>query len=127
MAVNLISSNDIEVSQTGSDIQLNIAETYGTYTLLGQKTGSASLNLPATFNELLVIILVASNQNVCFSITLPKDELTTSRGYNGGYYASASTNARYRVVASSTTIALNTAELNGSDVLSTSVIRVYYK
>lgn len=105
--------------------QINLALTWK---LAGNATGSSTITLPASFNELLCIITMNANASVVIPINIPKIALSsTDKGFNGGYYEGASVNAHARVTANAGTINLVIAKLNGSDVLNNSSIEVYYR
>ena len=94
---------------------------------VGDTTGTTSLTLPQDFNEILVVVKVANNDNVCITMVIPENTLyNTAHGFNGGYYA-GNINAHVRVLGSLTSISLSIATLNNSNVLSTSTMEVYYR
>ena len=99
------------------------------WTLIEEKTGNASVSLPASFNELLCVVSVSGSINVCFSIVIPYIELSsTNKGYNAGYFGSSDgVSSQVRVMATTTSAYLTTATLNKADNLSTSLTRYYYR
>lgn len=105
--------------------QINLAQTWN---LLGNTTGTSTINLPQSFNELLCVIAVDTNQSVSVSINIPKNAISSSdRGFNGGYYSGSSVNCFVRVIANNGTINLTSARLNNNDVTNNSLISVYYR
>ena len=88
---------------------------------------TASQSLPTNFDELLIVINV-NNSGVILTINIPKLFLSsTSREFRSGYFSSGSNGATVGFNVTSTTIALNQAILNGSDVTSNSTAILYYK
>lgn len=100
------------------------------WNLLGTKTGSSSMSLPSSFNELLCVVKVANNDSVQFSIIIPYIVLTTSsQGFNAGYFQQASGNvsAHCRINATKSSANLSYAFLNNSNILSSSTVKYYYR
>ena len=107
----------------------NYANDMFNWTLLGSKTGTTSINLPSSFNELMCIVKIDNNSNVQIPLTIPYACLTTSsQGFNGGYYmAGSSMCIGARVTATKTSASLNMAYLNTSAKTSTTVTDYYYR
>ena len=104
------------------------ADATNKWVALGDTTGTTALTLPQDFNEILAVVKVNNNNNVCIPIVIPEGSLySTSYGFNGGYYEGASVNAHARVLASLTSISIGGATLNGSNVLTNSKMEVYYR
>lgn len=96
--------------------------------LIASKTGTASVSLPDTFDELMCVVFASSNANVGVTINIPRNALTSStRGFNGGYYQGSGVNASARISATQTSANLTTAYLNGSDVTGSSGVYFYYR
>ena len=97
---------------------------------LGNTSGTGSINLPTSFNELMCYVKVSDNNNVIIPILILKDYLTTTEvGFNGGYggiQGSGGVSAAARVVAKSTTAKLGSCYLNNSSV-SNSTCKYYYR
>lgn len=96
---------------------------------MGTATGTNKVNIPTTFvpNELCAIVRVGTDETWQIPITVPQLFLRgTTRYLSSGFYASASENARVRIAASEYSISINAANSNGSNVISTSAIAIYY-
>lgn len=126
VGINQLADADYALAITGG-LQVDNEKVVPTFKYHNSATGSSSITLPTNYTELLAILIVDSNSNICFSNYIPKAELTTTRGYNGGYYGGASTNCRYRITVSSTTASINAVSLNGTSVINNSVLKIYYK
>lgn len=97
------------------------------WNLLGSKIGTAALNLPTNFNELLIIVTI-SGTTVEIPIVIPKNTLTNStKSFRGGYYGGTNTYVGVAAYVSLTTATLQMAVNTGNDVTSTSTTTVYYR
>lgn len=107
----------------------NNADATHVWKSVGNTTGSTSIALSGTINELLAVVKVANNDNVALSIVIPFNILkTTNTGFNSGYVNQGlGVSAGCRVLATTTSINLSIAYLNGNDSLSTSTMTVYYR
>ena len=95
---------------------------------LGNKTGNASINLPATFNEICCDPRLNSSADYQILIIIPYSTLSTgARGFHGGYYYTSSNCGGARINASQTSASLNTAYQNGSSVLNNTITHYYYR
>lgn len=97
--------------------------------LIDTKTGSTSVSLPSTFDELLCVVSVDNNANINIPIVIPYGMLTTtSLGFNGGYFRTSNVGSYARILATTTSANLTEAYLNGNnDKTSTSVTKFYYR
>ena len=96
---------------------------------LGDTSGSASINLPSSFNELLCMVKLNNNDNIQISIVIPYEHLTTTaQGFNGGYLQVYNGNAAMcRISATTTTASLTVAYIQSSSVLNNSSVSYYYR
>lgn len=107
---------------------LNELEDSDTWKLLGSVTGNTSINLPASFKEILAIVKVDNNDNVVFSFVIPYVSLkSTSQGFNNGYYQTTSINSYSRITCTLSSAQIVNAYLNTNSVLSTSTMDIYYR
>lgn len=126
-AINKVQA--VDMNEIKTVVNTNADATH-TWVELGVKQGSGSITLPNDYKEILVIINLQDNANAWLTLNIPQNlivNFTGSMGFNSGYYRSASLNAMGRVSVSSTTINLSQAYLNGTDVLSTTYMVVYYR
>lgn len=107
----------------------NNADATHVWKTLGNTTGSTALAISGTVNELLAVVKINNNDNVCLNIVIPFNILTTtSKGFNSGYVNNGlGVSSGCRVLASTTSINLSVAYLNGNDNLSSSTMMVYYR
>lgn len=107
----------------------NNADATHVWKSLGNATGSTAIAISGTVNELLAVVKVNNNDNVCLNIVIPFNILTTtSQGFNSGYVnQNIGVSAGCRVLATTTSINLSIAYLNGTDNLSASKLTVYYR
>lgn len=96
---------------------------------LGNKTGSNSISLPDSFNELLCMVKINNNDNVILSIMIPQPYLTSSsQSFNSGYLQFYNGNAAMvRIKATSTSANLVWSYMQSTDYTSTSVTTYYYR
>lgn len=96
------------------------------WNLLDSKTGNTAINLPSSFNELLVITKLTS-YNLHFSFNIPKLFLESNgKGFRSGYYGTG-TNGFCEIVASLSSVNLANAQSSGSTVTQDSTTTVYYR
>lgn len=100
--------------------------TLGSWTSLGTKTGSASISIPSGATELYILGKIDNNDNLAIPFYIPIIPTSQIR-ISGGYWQSASYGGRLAVDISSTSASIFYAYLNGSTVLNTSTITVYYR
>lgn len=154
MAVNLIDSTDITITQTGENITLNVEKdnvvsTSSTkpvenkaitnyvdektqWTYLRTATGTTPIDLSnIDYNELYIIGKAkndASDNGIWVDFYVLKDALLSSAvAMRKGYYYDASTNGMIFINISNSSVELNNATRNGATKTSVSQIVVYYK
>jgi hypothetical protein len=71
MAVNLTNSTEIRVDQSGNDIRLFLTENAIPWKLVANITGGGAINLPATWNEIMIVCTYEDNIYKCITYTLP--------------------------------------------------------
>ena len=99
------------------------------YKYLGSTSGNTSKNLPAKFTELLVIVNIQFD-NVNFTFNIPYDYLAkngTQKGFRNGYYASSTNYVFVYLLATTSALNLQEANLNGTDRINNSTVYIYYK
>ena len=95
---------------------------------LQQVTGTTHINLPATFNELLVVGEVTS-YNIHYTINIPYVCLEETRfgQYINGYYSNSSDSGMYDVMANQSELYLEASKVVGADKKSGTTTTVYYR
>lgn len=97
------------------------------WNLLESKTGTADINIPTNFNELLVIVTLY-NTTVNIPIIIPRNVLTNSQqSFRSGYFIGD--NSYCTVIVMCALSKLNLAQVNntGADLTNNSSIKVYYR
>jgi len=96
--------------------------------LLQQVTGTTHINLPATFNELLVVGEV-TQYHITYTINIPYDYLepTQEKQYISGYYSGSGDNGIYNIIANQSELYLEASKVAGADKKSTTTTTVYYR
>lgn len=144
MAVNLIDSTDITITQTGEDITLNLETTnlnsiidnridnQTQWNYLDTATGTTPIDLSnIDYNELYIIGKAKNDENdngIWIDFYVLKDVLLSSAvAIKKGYYYDAGTNGMIFINISNSSVELNNATRNGTAKTSVSQIVVYYK
>ena len=97
----------------------------GDWTLAGSESGSTPINVPATAKELLAI---AKTSTRAFSIPVPVSALSgTALPLSAGYYVSASSHNCTVVEITTAQASMTVFQQNGSDILSTATLELYYR
>lgn len=100
-------------------------DTSNTWTLVKTVTGTTAMTLPASFSELYVLVI---DDNRRFPFYVLYDELTdTKTNYLAGGYASSTAHHRANVAISKTSCNIVNAHNGGTNVTSSSSLKVYYR
>ena len=100
------------------------------YKYLGVTNGNSSINLPADFTELLLIVRLNNQDTVNFTFNILKEYLSrlgTEKGIRNGYYIDASNHGFVYILATASSLHLQEARLSGSEVTGGSNVFVWYK
>lgn len=125
-----ISYDNTDSGLTADDVQAVIDElnANNTWKVGGSETGATSIDLPATFNELTILIHQTNDYSLCYSLSIIKNELSSSdRIFRSGYYISDSNNGCVYVNVSNSRVLLGNYFINGTSYLTDTVTEVYYK
>lgn len=96
--------------------------------LVDTKTGTAEINLPSEYTELILEVYIANQTNRTVSILVSKAQLSsTNKRFMGGSWFSTSDGAAASVNATLTKASLAFAYYGGNDFSSSSVINIYYR
>ena len=125
-------NGDLIIADTDGENGVNVLNKINnllSWTLKDNATGTASISLPSSFNEIMCIVKISNNDNVQIPLIIPYSHLTTtSQGFNSGYYgAGQGTSSFCRVVATKTSASISQAYLNANNVTSSSTLYVYYR
>lgn len=97
------------------------------WTLLDTKTGTASINLPNDYNELFIKVKFGS-YDIYVPMFIPRIVLTSSYvQYRAGYYSLSTAHGMVSIAIKDTMMNIYEVYLNGSNITSTSEIKVYYR
>lgn len=93
--------------------------------LVGSETGTTSIDLPNSFNELYIEI---GNGNVIYNFNIPSIVLSsTAKTYREGYFSSGVYGGGGYISITSSSVQIQDFMINGDNVTSTSTIIVYYR
>lgn len=99
--------------------------------LLSNKLGSTIVDLPASYDELLVLAIADSTDNYSkYSMTIPHELLSAqveTHRFKAGSYSSSAYNSEVLLAVKESTIQLLSFYINGSNRIDTCVMRVYYR
>ena len=136
-----INVDNVSITQAKIDnlnYQVELGSTATTYTshknfdntwkYLGQTTGNTSIDFPIEYSEIYAEAILNNDALRCFSFTLISSRLTSSaKYYNEGFYVNNSLFGFARIMATNTAGSLNSGQLSGTDVTSSSVTTWYYR
>lgn len=115
---NIINNN---ISEKASEIT--------DWKLLGKTSGTATINFPSNFKEIMALVVVNKNTGLQYVFNIPKILLSSTTTYfNNGYYGSANNMTGYvRIALSTSTGNLIQAYSNQTNVLNNSDTTWYYR
>lgn len=97
------------------------------WTLLDTKTGTADISLPSNYNELFIKVKFGS-YDIYVPMFIPRIVLTSSYvQYRAGYYSLSTAHGMVSIAIKDTMMNIYEVYLNGSNITSTSEIKVYYR
>ncbi len=88
---------------------------------------NSNITPPTTYRELLIVITAPYTYTVGVSIILPKDAIMSATQHFDSGSSQSGSNVILRIAVSNTSIALNTANVNGNTYNSTATVKVYYR
>ena len=97
------------------------------WTLLGTATGTTSVNLPGTWNELCLVAAIGGNDEETVSIVIPQAAYTEGAKYHSGWSAGGGSYGEARYLAGASAINLNVAYSTGVDATATTTSKIYYR
>ena len=93
-----------------------------------RSTGTTPISIPSTAKELLIVGNLATNNDNYLTTIIPYNVLSSTKvGFNFGGSDDATNKMFMQVKVSTATAEISKAFLNGSDVISTSSITIYYR
>lgn len=93
-----------------------------------RSTGTTPISIPSTAKELLIFGNLATNNDNCLTTIIPYNALSSTKiGFNFGGSGDETIKMFMQVKVSTATAEISKAFLNGSDVISTSSITIYYR
>ena len=123
-----LSANNLNAMEDDIYENINALQNAIKWKTAGTATGSNQVNLPAEFDELLIIVHGGSSATTHFTFSIPYLALSSNEiGFTDGQYADAVASSRVRIYVSNSIAYLSMFTVDNVDVLSSSTITVYYK
>lgn len=131
--IDIAGNNVSAKSLAGRNVELvfngtKFVSNSNTWNYLTQVTGTTHINLPATFNELLVVGEVTT-YHIVYTINIPYDYLepTQKKQYINGYHSNSGDSGMYDVMANQSELYLEASKVAGSDKVNVTTTTVYYR
>lgn len=99
------------------------------WSVAGSVTGQTdSISIPSGATELLAVFNPGGSVSIRYTVSIPCAALSSTETYfNTGKYVSGSDNGAFNALATTSSIRLGQAMLNGGVVSSTTTLTVYYR
>lgn len=98
------------------------------FTLVGTRTGTTAISIPANAKELFIEVTLNNNTSALVTFFIPTSTIVGERSYRAGYSFTGTYMGTAIIIVNASTVKLDEAYLNNNmNVTSTSVIKLYAK